>query len=72
VASTDFSVLSGQRVLITGAARGSGAALLASPLAERQSGKLVPEALREYDRLVGERGASGAAATERTGELAGL
>jgi NAD(P)-dependent dehydrogenase (short-subunit alcohol dehydrogenase family) len=46
--------------------------LLASPLAERQSAKLVPESLREYDRMVAERGASGAAATERTRELAGL
>ena len=46
--------------------------LLASPLAERQSGKLVPESLRDYDRIVAERGASGAAATERTRELAGL
>jgi NAD(P)-dependent dehydrogenase (short-subunit alcohol dehydrogenase family) len=46
--------------------------LLASPVAERQSGKAVPEALREYDRLVAERGASGAGATERTRKLAGL
>jgi NAD(P)-dependent dehydrogenase (short-subunit alcohol dehydrogenase family) len=46
--------------------------LLASPLAERQSAKAVPEALREYDRLVAERGASGAGATERTRKLAGL
>ena len=46
--------------------------LLASPLAERQSGKSVPEALRDYDQLVAERGASGAAASERTRELAGL
>jgi NAD(P)-dependent dehydrogenase (short-subunit alcohol dehydrogenase family) len=46
--------------------------LMASPLAERQAAKLVPEALREYDRIVAERGASAAAATERTRELAGL
>ena len=46
--------------------------LLASPLAERQSGKSVPEALREYDRLVAERGAIAAGATERTRKLAGL
>jgi NAD(P)-dependent dehydrogenase (short-subunit alcohol dehydrogenase family) len=46
--------------------------LMASPMAERQSAKLVPESLREYDRMVAERGASGAAATERTRELAGL
>jgi len=46
--------------------------LLASPLAERQSGKLVPESLREFDRMVAERGSSGASATERTREVAGL
>jgi hypothetical protein len=46
--------------------------LLVSPLAERQSAKAVPEALREYDRLVAERGASAAGATERTRKLAGL
>jgi NAD(P)-dependent dehydrogenase (short-subunit alcohol dehydrogenase family) len=46
--------------------------LMASPLAERQSGKLVPQALRDYDKLVAERGASGAAATERTRELVDL
>jgi NAD(P)-dependent dehydrogenase (short-subunit alcohol dehydrogenase family) len=46
--------------------------LLASPLAERQASKFVPEAMRDYDRLVAERGAKGAAATERTRELAGL
>lgn len=46
--------------------------LLTSPLAERGSGRSVPQALREYDELVAERGASGAAASERTRELAGL
>jgi hypothetical protein len=46
--------------------------LMASPLAERQSAKLVPQALRDYDKLVAERGASGAAATERTRELVDL
>jgi len=46
--------------------------LLASPLAERQAGKSVPDALREYDRMVAERGASGAGASERTRKLAGL
>jgi NAD(P)-dependent dehydrogenase (short-subunit alcohol dehydrogenase family) len=46
--------------------------LLASPLAERQAVKSVPEALREYDRMVAERGTSAAGATERTRKLAGL
>jgi NAD(P)-dependent dehydrogenase (short-subunit alcohol dehydrogenase family) len=46
--------------------------LLASPLAERQSGKRAPEAMREYDQMVAERGASAASASERTRELAGL
>jgi len=46
--------------------------LLASPLAERQSGKRMPEAIHEYDRMVAERGASAASASERTRELAGL
>jgi NAD(P)-dependent dehydrogenase (short-subunit alcohol dehydrogenase family) len=46
--------------------------LLASPLAERQAGKAAPEAIREYERLVAERGASAASATERTRQLAGL
>ena len=44
----------------------------ASRVAERESGKTVPEAIREYDKLVAERGASGASASERTRELAGL
>jgi NAD(P)-dependent dehydrogenase (short-subunit alcohol dehydrogenase family) len=46
--------------------------LLASPLAERQSGKRMPEAIHEYDRMVAERGASATSASERTRELAGL
>jgi NAD(P)-dependent dehydrogenase (short-subunit alcohol dehydrogenase family) len=46
--------------------------LLASPLADRQTGKTVPVAIREYEALVAERGASAASATERTRELAGL
>ena len=46
--------------------------LLASPLAERQASRFVPEAMRDYDRLVAERGVKGAAATERTRDLAGL
>ena len=45
---------------------------MASPFAERESGKSVPEAMREYDRMVAERGASAASASERTRELAGL
>jgi len=46
--------------------------LLASPLAERRSGKSTAEAMREYERMVAERGASAASASERTRELAGL
>jgi NAD(P)-dependent dehydrogenase (short-subunit alcohol dehydrogenase family) len=46
--------------------------LMASPLAERRSGKTAAEALREYDAMVAERGAEAASATERTRELAGL
>ena len=46
--------------------------LLASPLAERQSGKRTFEAIQEYDQMVAERGASAASASERTRELAGL
>jgi NAD(P)-dependent dehydrogenase (short-subunit alcohol dehydrogenase family) len=46
--------------------------LMASPFAERRSGKRVPEVIQEYDRMVAERGASAASATERTRELAGL
>lgn len=44
----------------------------ASRMAERQAGKTVPDALREYERLVEERGATAASASERTRELAGL
>ena len=44
----------------------------ASPLAERRAAKSVPEAMREYERMVAERGASAASASERTRELAGL
>jgi NAD(P)-dependent dehydrogenase (short-subunit alcohol dehydrogenase family) len=46
--------------------------LMASSLVERQSAKLVPQAMRDYDKLVAERGVSGASATERTRELAGF
>jgi len=46
--------------------------LFASPMAERQAEKTVPEALREYERMAAERGAEAASATERTRELAGL
>jgi NAD(P)-dependent dehydrogenase (short-subunit alcohol dehydrogenase family) len=46
--------------------------LYASRLAERRVGRTVPEAIREYERLAAERGASAASASERTRELAGL
>lgn len=46
--------------------------LLASPLAERQLAKSVPDAVREYEQMVAERGASAASASERTRDLAGL
>jgi NAD(P)-dependent dehydrogenase (short-subunit alcohol dehydrogenase family) len=46
--------------------------LLASRLAERRAGKAVSEAIGEYERMVAERGASAASASERTRELAGL
>jgi NAD(P)-dependent dehydrogenase (short-subunit alcohol dehydrogenase family) len=46
--------------------------LLASPLAERQSAKTVPETMRDYDLLIAERGVKAASATERTREVAGL
>ena len=46
--------------------------LLASPLAERRSGKSTAEAMREYERMVAERGATAASASERTRQLAGL
>ncbi len=44
----------------------------ASRMAERQTGKTVPEAIREYEQQVAERGASAASASERTREVAGL
>ena len=46
--------------------------LLVSPLAERRSAKVAPDAVREYEQLVAERGASAASASERTRQLAGL
>jgi NAD(P)-dependent dehydrogenase (short-subunit alcohol dehydrogenase family) len=46
--------------------------LFASALAERQAAKNVPEAIAEYERLVAERGAAGASASDRTRDLAGL
>jgi NAD(P)-dependent dehydrogenase (short-subunit alcohol dehydrogenase family) len=46
--------------------------LLVSRFLERQGAKEVPEAMREYEQMIAERGASAAAATERTRELAGL
>jgi short-subunit dehydrogenase len=39
---------------------------------ERQAAKEVPDAMREYEQRIAEHGASAAAATERTRELAGL
>jgi NAD(P)-dependent dehydrogenase (short-subunit alcohol dehydrogenase family) len=46
--------------------------LLVSRFFERQAAKEVPEAIREYEQMVAERGESAAAATERTRELAGI
>jgi NAD(P)-dependent dehydrogenase (short-subunit alcohol dehydrogenase family) len=46
--------------------------LFSSAFVERQAGKNTAESIREYDRLVAERGASAVAASERTRELAGL
>jgi hypothetical protein len=46
--------------------------LLVSRLFERQAAREVPEAMREYEQTIAERGESAAAATERTRELAGL
>jgi NAD(P)-dependent dehydrogenase (short-subunit alcohol dehydrogenase family) len=45
---------------------------LSSRLAERRAAKTVPDAVQEYERMVAERGASAASASERTRELAGL
>lgn len=46
--------------------------LLVSRLFERQAAREVPEAIREYERLIAERGESAASATARTRELAGI
>jgi NAD(P)-dependent dehydrogenase (short-subunit alcohol dehydrogenase family) len=46
--------------------------LFASPMAERRVAGSVPNALREYEQMVEDRGASAASASERTRELAGL
>jgi NAD(P)-dependent dehydrogenase (short-subunit alcohol dehydrogenase family) len=46
--------------------------LFASKLLEREAAKEVPEAEREYEQRIAERGASAAGATDRTRELAGL
>jgi hypothetical protein len=46
--------------------------VFASPAAEKKSGAGAAEAIREYDRLVEERGTSAASASERTRELAGI
>ena len=46
--------------------------LFVSRIFERQAAKEVPEAMRDYERMIAERGESAAAATERTRELAGI
>jgi NAD(P)-dependent dehydrogenase (short-subunit alcohol dehydrogenase family) len=46
--------------------------LFGSKLFEREAAKGVPEAVQNYEQLMAERGAGGAAASERTRELAGL
>ena len=46
--------------------------VFASRWAERRAARTVPDALREYERAVEERGASAASASERTREIAGL
>ena len=46
--------------------------LMASPFAERRTARSVPDAIRDYELMVAERGAGAASATERTRELAGL
>jgi NAD(P)-dependent dehydrogenase (short-subunit alcohol dehydrogenase family) len=46
--------------------------LFVSPQAERRAARNVPDAIREYDRMAAEQGASAASASERTRELAGL
>jgi NAD(P)-dependent dehydrogenase (short-subunit alcohol dehydrogenase family) len=46
--------------------------LFVSSLVERQTAKTVPDAFREYDQMVAERGAEAASASERTREIAGL
>jgi NAD(P)-dependent dehydrogenase (short-subunit alcohol dehydrogenase family) len=46
--------------------------LFVSRFLERQGAKEVPESIREYERIMAERGEDAAAATERTRELAGI
>jgi NAD(P)-dependent dehydrogenase (short-subunit alcohol dehydrogenase family) len=46
--------------------------LFASKLVEKVGARRVAEGIRAYDQLVAERGASGASASERTRDLAGL
>jgi NAD(P)-dependent dehydrogenase (short-subunit alcohol dehydrogenase family) len=46
--------------------------VFASALFERQAAKEVPQGMRDYEQLIAERGVEGAAATERTRDLAGL
>jgi hypothetical protein len=46
--------------------------LFASKLVEKIGARRVAEGIGEYEQMVAERGASGASASERTRELAGL
>jgi NAD(P)-dependent dehydrogenase (short-subunit alcohol dehydrogenase family) len=46
--------------------------LFVSPWTERRAARTVPDALRDYEREVAERGASAASASERTRRVAGL
>ena len=46
--------------------------MLSSKFAERRAAKSVPEAMREYEQRVAAEGASAAAASERTRQIAGL
>ena len=46
--------------------------MFASRMAERRAAKAVPEAISEYEKLVAERGAGAASASERTREIARL
>jgi hypothetical protein len=46
--------------------------LFASALVEKLTGRDASEALQQFDRVVAERGAAAASATERTRELTGI